>query len=276
MGGERRNGTARRRKGFLFHGSHLRFDAGARGAVRDWGAYLTAPHSFQGMVLGHAGHGTASGQRTAAAGGGSQRAPSPLGGVSRQAAHAIHRRISRNTSAAMLDASVCFAPRGDTDTSRRLFDALASGCVPVIVRVIGGTPSYTMLANLPFHHSINWRSLAYYLSPGLANLQGRDTVLKPSPGRMACRREEAALLDKWHNDEATLERMRRNAVEVFSAFLDVELHPRGVADAFLRELSHVLTDVPASLFLPPPNVLPMGMRQWANMTRFQFLWKRAR
>jgi hypothetical protein len=238
-----------RRVGLLFHGDTGRYDNGARGAVRDIGPRLRSPHSFQGLRLMLTGSAT-----------------------SRHDAHAAHRLISKHTTHAMLDANMCFAPQGDTDTSRRLFDAIATGCVPVIMRVAGGKPAQTMLSNLPFHHTLEWRAIAHFLSPAFAKLEDRHTV-HTDDQVAACRRDEAALVDKWHQDEQTILRMRRAGIHAFRAHLDVELHPRGVADAFLRELAYALTDVPASLFLPPPHVLPPGMHEWANMSRFRWLWK---
>ena len=128
--------------------------------------------------------------------------------------------------------------------------------MPIIVRVIGGTPAYTMLANLPFHHSIRWRALTACLSPGLANLQSRHQAAAPSTGRMACRQEEAVLLDTWHTDTKMVDRVRRNAIEAFSTYLDLELHPRGVA-RYRHRHSHSSTAPPApELSLPPPNTAP--------------------
>ena len=53
------------------------------------------------------------------------------------AAHALEQLIAANTSRALLEASVCFTPQGDIMSSRRLFDALAAGCVPVTIKSIG-------------------------------------------------------------------------------------------------------------------------------------------
>jgi len=192
----------------------------------------------------------------------------------REAAHAIHRTISRHTTRRMLDAAVCFVPRGDTDTSRRLFDALATGCVPVVIKVVGGKPALTMLANLPFHHTLAWRGLAHFLSAGGARLEDRHSgKAGQAQGRThKCRVEEANQLDMWHEDGATLTALRRNALAAFDTALDVELHPRGVANAFLRELAYALTDKPTSLHLPPPHVQPEGMQSWSNMSNYWWLW----
>ena len=239
------------RVGFVFHGDHGRFDFGARGAVRDISQHLRAPHDFKGLRLMF--HGGA--QNTT---------------VTRAAAHAAHRSTSRHTTRSMLDAALCFVPRGDTDTSRRLFDALATGCVPVVVKVVGGQPAHAMMSNLPFHHTISWRRIAHFISAGGANIQTRHTAA--SGWRNVCRVAEAQQLDAWHDDVRTLATVRRNAIAAFVAALDVELHPRGVANALLKEMAYALTDRPTSLFLPPPHVLPTGMREWRNLSDKPWLW----
>ena len=243
------------RAGFVFHGDHGRYDFGARGAVRDISQHLRAPHDFKGLRLMI--HGGAQNKT-----------------VTRAAAHAAHRSTSRHTTRTMLDAALCFVPRGDTDTSRRLFDALATGCVPVVVKVVGGLPAHAMLSNLPFHHTISWRRIVHFLSAGGANIQTRHTAA--SGWRNVCRVEEAQLLDSWHDDVRTLATVRRNAIAAFVAALDVELHPRGVANALLMEMAYALTDRPTSLFLPPPHVLPTGMREWRNLSDKPWLWDACR
>lgn len=189
---------------------------------------------------------------------------------SRSSSHSVHRQVSQHTTRRMLNASMCFAPQGDSDSSRRLFDALAVGCVPIILKVIGGRPRETMLTNLPFHHSINWAGISRLLAAAGASNSDRFSAI--SGWKVTCRREEAALLDTWHDDVASLEPMRANAVSAFRAVLDVEGNPRGVANALLRELAYVLTDLPHTFYLPPPHLLPPNMRTWENMTQKQWLW----
>ena len=171
--------------------------------------------------------------------------------------------------ARMLNNSLCFAPQGDSDSSRRLFDALATGCVPAIIKVIGGRPKHTMMTNLPFHHSIDWRAIAHFLA--VAGSGNQDRFAPATDWKVACRRGEAAQLDAWHDDAPTVASMRRNGIAAFRAHLDVEGYPRGVANALLRELAYSLTDTP-SFYLPPPHLLPAGMREWRNMTGYQWLW----
>ena len=56
------------------------------------------------------------------------------------AGHVGYRQVSAATTEAMLNASLCFSPAGDMMTTRRLFDTLAAGCVPVLLKAIGNAP----------------------------------------------------------------------------------------------------------------------------------------
>ena len=251
-GGGGRSLSAQARHGFFFAGDHGRFDQGARGAVRDYKVHLRAPHLFQPLRLMLSGG-----------------APN----TSRQEAHRAHRSISQATTRSMLQSRLCFAPQGDTDTSRRLFDALAVGCVPVVVKNVGGRPLEVLLANLPFHRSMRWRSVAHFLAAGGARLRDREHAVTAGTWQDTCRREEARLLDEWHDDARGLERLRHNGVSAFRAYLDVEMHARGVASAMLRELPYALAEQHPSIYLPPAHV----MRPWirpdsANMSQFKWLW----
>ena len=103
-----------KRSGFLFHGDTHRFDYGVRAAMRDMTPYLAAPTSYSSRMLSRGTIG--------------QDPVLGRGGVLMPSAGQLaYRQTSRNTSAAMLRASVCFAPQGDIMSSRRLYDALAAG-----------------------------------------------------------------------------------------------------------------------------------------------------
>ena len=80
-------------------------------------------------------------------------------------------------------------------TSRRLFDSLAGGCVPVIVKNVGTSRTELALGNLPFHHSINWQSIAFFLLPRGAVLSDREQPVSSGP-RVQCRVEEAEGLER--------------------------------------------------------------------------------
>lgn len=65
--------------------------------------------------------------------------------------------ISRTTASTLLDSAFCLVPAGDTPSSRRLFDALSAGCIPIILNVFE-----TATENLPFSNSIDWAQVAYF------------------------------------------------------------------------------------------------------------------
>jgi len=62
---------------------------------------------------------------------------------------------------AMRASLFCLVPVGDTPTSRRLFDAIASGCIPVYLGNLTDMAEATLTgeSNLPFRSAISWSSL---------------------------------------------------------------------------------------------------------------------
>ena len=124
------------------------------------------------------------------------------------------------TVAAYTTAKLCLVPAGDTPTSRRLFDAMAAGCVPLLM-----TPYADIMPNLPFPNAIDWQNTVLF-GGGLKctmNEQFEDTVawiatlLAPENARK-------------------LECMGRRAQRVFTKYLS--LRDEGVVSAMLHELQH--------------------------------------
>ena len=124
-------------------------------------------------------------------------------------------------------------------TTRRLFDALAAGCVPVLLKSIGNAPHQWLLGSNPFQHSLNWPALALFLAPRRVRASERED---DGMHVKDCRSQEAAWLDARHDDAQMLAMYRRRAAEAFHAHLDVEFRPHGVVHALLREMSYVLDD----------------------------------
>jgi len=116
------------RRGYLFHGDLSRFDGGVRGAMRHIIDHLRHPASLQAKILSR---GTATDTNPEPGAGGTGR-------FEPTARHVAFRETSAATSRAMGESALCFSPQGDMMTTRRLFDALASGCVPVLMKSIGG------------------------------------------------------------------------------------------------------------------------------------------
>lgn len=132
-----------------------------------------------------------------------------------------------------LNASLCMSPSGDTITTRRLFDALEAGCVPVLVwswysMTWDHVNFYTAL---PFPHSINWQSLALRFGPCPRAARQQHQIRQTIDDKW---------LAKWHGAEFVLEKMRDRGRRAFRDHLDYVHNPQGVAKAMLREIRHIL------------------------------------
>eukprot|EP00927_Polykrikos_kofoidii_P085813 TRINITY_DN9422_c0_g1_i1.p1 TRINITY_DN9422_c0_g1~~TRINITY_DN9422_c0_g1_i1.p1 ORF type:complete len:702 (+),score=81.13 TRINITY_DN9422_c0_g1_i1:88-2193(+) len=64
---------------------------------------------------------------------------------------------ARKTAERYIESNFCFVPAGDTATSRRFYDALGAGCIPV---VLGDYDAFQK--NLPFKKTINWADLVLF------------------------------------------------------------------------------------------------------------------
>mgnify|MGYP002631198814 CR=1 FL=1 len=119
----------------------------------------------------------------------------------------------------MLTAQLCLIPEGDTVTSRRLFDALAAGCVPVLLRL---NPA-VWLADLPFPRVVNWSSIALV----------HEWPVPPE--------RLARWLEQHAADTPMLEAMSTRGRVSFEQYFDVDCNPSGVAAALLATASPTLT-----------------------------------
>jgi hypothetical protein len=233
------------RQGWMFHGDMDRADQGVRGAMRNLMKRLRQPTSLRARVLSR---GTVHDAEPELRAGSNDWEAS--------VSHKEFRKISAATSDTMLNSSLCFSPSGDTTTSRRLFDAVASGCVPVLLRSVGRSPRQWLLGNLPFHHSIDWLSIGIFLAPRLLGQRERNASNVLSRPQAACREEEALWLETIHDDHALLSRMRVAAALAFSNHLDVEFNPDGVVRALLLELSHAIdVDCETRRFIDASNAI---------------------
>merc|ERR1719460_3021705 len=142
--------------------------------------------------------------------------------------------VDTSTLEAYVSSKVCLVPAGDTPTSRRLFDSMAAGCLPVLM-----APPEDIMPNLPFPKAINWP----------------QTVL--FGGGLSCSlRDNANATIRWlqsllePENEKKLQCMARRAQKVFLKYLT--LRDEGVVSALLHEidLKRVLSaDVPELNFL---------------------------
>ncbi|KAL1519698.1 hypothetical protein AB1Y20_023208 [Prymnesium parvum] len=117
-------------------------------------------------------------------------------------------------------ASICMVPAGDVLSSRRLFDALSAGCVPLLLRswYLLNKNGQTFYSALPFPNSVKWEDITLRLVPSYSSL--------------ACIDGDARWLVGWHN--SSLERMRRKGHSAFLRYMDYS-NPEGVASALLDE-----------------------------------------
>lgn len=140
--------------------------------------------------------------------------------------------IIRRSARQMQDADICLCPAGDTATSRRLFDALAAKCVPVIVVKSGrgffkhiaspANSSQQSLAQharrfLPFAELIDWSRIAFFWHISSEEEGTRLLLDISSPQRVAQR-----------------ERMRARGRRVFDKYLNVEYQAEAVVSAILK------------------------------------------
>ena len=131
---------------------------------------------------------------------------------------ASHQMVDTSTLEAYVSSKVCLVPAGDTPTSRRLFDSMAAGCLPVLM-----APAEDIMPNLPFPKAIDWPK----------------TVLLG--GGLGCSlRDNADATIRWlqsllePENEKKLQCMARRAQKVFLKHLT--LRDEGVVSALLHEI----------------------------------------
>ena len=126
--------------------------------------------------------------------------------------------VDSSTLEAYLSSKICLVPAGDTPTSRRLFDSMAAGCLPVLM-----APAEDIMPNLPFPKAINWPKTVLFggdLGCSLrdnadATISWVQSLLKPE-------------------NEKKLQCMARRAQKVFLKYLT--LRDEGVVSALLHEI----------------------------------------
>jgi len=190
------------RSGIMFHGDAGRYDMGARGAVRD--------------ILSHIN--------------GSDYVTSQF---ARGNTSALLQQYYPVTIRAMQTASMCAAPRGDTPTSRRLFEVLAAGCVALLLSTHSSLSIFIGHNLLPFPHLLQWEKLVEYMCPAHASLKQR---FHPAKGiAMTARIAEAAHVEQLLGNERRLQRMRARAAPVVCRYFDPFGHIQEMLTALLLE-----------------------------------------
>lgn len=120
----------------------------------------------------------------------------------------------------------CLMPRGDTNSSRRLFDAVSSGCIPVI------TNHQLGLGNVPFPTQLNYSDFVVVLPDD--SFSTEENVLEFSE-------------KLYHMDNKIIEKKRNNLFEARKSLiygyspndsLDDLIIIKGTVNKFLKEVYH--------------------------------------
>lgn len=128
-------------------------------------------------------------------------------------------QIASDTAETLLKSQFCFVPAGDTPSSRRLFDALAAGCVPIIFNSME-----EIAPSLPFRYTVDWPSIAVFAGDlGCVASQMGSTVYWLNQ-----------LLDVKGLNAWSVEVMRQKGRKVFRDWLSYR--SPGIAGALLAEL----------------------------------------
>jgi len=134
------------------------------------------------------------------------------------------------TAESYLRSSMCLVPSGDVPSSRRLFDVMAAGCVPILVRSFWrmSADAHSFTTSLPFPQSIDWYATTLWLAPPVR-----------AKNKHACMAEISNWVNGWHaQSECALETTRQRSRAAFATYLDVEHHAKGTVWALLREIEH--------------------------------------
>ena len=138
----------------------------------------------------------------------------------------------RRTAEAYLNSSLCLVPAGDTPSTRRLFDALHAGCVPVLARswftMRHDVHTFGFSTSLPFPNLIDWQASTLWFAPqsGHARQQSIDRCLLQS----------VSWLEEWSLQALQrLVEIQKHGMATFRRHLDYQHNAAGVASALLQE-----------------------------------------
>ena len=237
------------RRGLMFHGGAQRFDYGVRGRML---TSMKLAHEY-GNSSRRAIHKTTAAHehvevplllRTSSNRVTSGAMVGVAGAMDGNTTAAAVLKAYKKSGAAYRSASMCMCPSGDIVSSRRMFDAMSAGCVPVLVRskyVLNQDSKFSSVPrdrsfylSLPFPRSIAWQNLTLRWAPDMFRRS-----LDRSPKALSCAYADAKWMREWHHrllTSASFESSLRARVRAaFRQHLDYERNPRGVATAMLRE-----------------------------------------
>lgn len=127
----------------------------------------------------------------------------------------------------MRSSTFCWIPRGDNPTSRRIFDAIAAGCIPVVV-------SDDIASYLPFRWVVDWRSMILQVPEAVfaknaigtaaAVLALPDGVVDTLRSRADAARYKLLWNDRTAHDQICVEGKKTKCSQAPKLYLDEMLH----------------------------------------------------
>lgn len=140
--------------------------------------------------------------------------------------------IIHHTASVALQTSFCFVPEGDTVTSRRLFDALAVGCIPVVLADLE-----KFQRSIVFPSSVDWSQVALFGGKLECIEQNMDSFAAWLLNLLEVQRRFTASLPSLFND------IRKLGMTSFQKFLSFgEDGGQDIVSALLLELDVVLSE----------------------------------
>ncbi len=141
----------------------------------------------------------------------------------------LHREpipgVLNETGMVMRQSSVCLCPSGDAPTSVRVFEALGSGCIPVVLGY-----KDKLHTDLPYPSLIDWDAVAFF-TLSLETITKRPDGLKV----LAKALEDTVGPHVSPEKKARLDKMRAEGTRVFNQHLAYRKNPRGAVDSLLLE-----------------------------------------
>ena len=158
--------------------------------------------------------------------------------------------VAKYTVSAMQRSKLCLVPDGDTKTSRRLFDAMAAGCVPVVVT---DEALEDHIEHLPFPETVPWERLAYHWQPDVdalaAHLHPEAYEYRRGVHRGADLFRQILANESARREESLLAR-RDRVQDYYTKHLAAESNAVGVVNAMLDTVSRNLAKQPEHARVP--------------------------
>jgi hypothetical protein len=141
----------------------------------------------------------------------------------------LHREpipdVLNETGMVMRQSNICLCPSGDAPTSVRVFEALGSGCIPVVLGY-----KDKLHTDLPYPSLIDWDAVAFFTL-------SLETITKRPDGLKVLAKALDDMVGPHISAEkkARLDKMRAEGTRAFNQHLAYRKNPRGAVDSLLLE-----------------------------------------